>query len=79
MRSPTEDKIHAEQAKLNRSDHSAALAAVARLGAARRGAARRRSGPRAPGYRALVIADEQTAGAVRALIEQTYAAMSAWI
>jgi hypothetical protein len=29
-----------------------------------------------PGYRALVIADEQTSGAVRALIEQTYAAMS---
>jgi hypothetical protein len=40
------------------------------------GSARRRSGPRAPGYRALVIADEQTAGAVRALIEETYAAMS---
>ena len=29
-----------------------------------------------PGYRFLVIADEQTSAAVRALIERTYAAMS---
>ena len=40
------------------------------------GSARRGNEPWARGYRALVIADEQTSGAVQALIDQTYAAMS---